>query len=326
MKTIACRWVALCGLAAAVLVAPIARSADEHYPNHPLQLVIPLAPGTTIDFIGRTYAERLTERLGQTVVVQNRPGAGGTIAAQSVAKATPDGYTLLIVNSQHSINPTLYHSLPFDTLRDFSGVAMIGVAPSVIAVHPSLGVTHLKDFVTLARQKPGQITYGSAGVGTTTHLGAAYFSSLAGISLVHVPYKGAELLTDLLAGRVQSIFVPLTYVLQQIREGKLVGLAMTTREPLREPIALPSVSETVIPGFEYATYYGFVAGAKVPSTILEQLSGVIHQITDEPAIRARFSTLAFFGRHLGPAEFDAYIKADYERMDPVVRAAGASAN
>ncbi len=300
--------------------------AQEKFPAKPIQLVVPLAAGTTIDFVARTYAERLSARLGQSVVAQNRPGAGGTIAAQSVAKAAPDGYTILIVNSQHSINPALYSSLPYDTLRDFAGIARIGEAPSIIAVHPKLGVKTLREFIAAAKERPGAINYGSAGSGTTTHLGAEFFASKAGIRLTHVPYKGAELMGDLLAGRVESIFVPIPFVLQQIRDGRLIGIAVTTKEALRTPLEVPSVADTAIPGFEYSTYYGFVGPARIPAPILAELSQAIRGATAEKELRDKLLAQALFPVDSGPAEFDAYIKLELERIAPLVKEIGAKAN
>lgn len=307
-------------------LVPTMTNAQEKWPAKPLQLVVPLAAGTTIDFVARMYAERLGQRLGQSIVVQNRPGAGGTIAAQAVAKAAPDGYSLLIVNSQHSINTALYTNLPYDTLADFAAVAMIAEAPSIIAVHPQLGVKTVAAFIELAKQRPGTINYGSAGVGTTTHLGAAAFAARAGVELVHVPYKGAELMTDLLSGRVQAIFVPVPFVLQQIRDGKLVALGVTSRESMQVPLSVPAVAQADLPGFQYSTYYGFVAPAKVPSAVLLQLSHEIRGITEEADVRERFVSQAMFPRALEPTEFERYIRADIARMGPLVKGAGAKAN
>jgi tripartite-type tricarboxylate transporter receptor subunit TctC len=317
---------ALTALAVLALIWSPGSIGQERWPVRPLQLIAPLSTGTTIDFVARLYAERLSATLGQSVVVQNRPGAGGTIAAQSVARAAPDGYTILIVNSQHSINPSLYPSLPYDTLLDFSPVAMIAEAPSVIAVHPSLGVKSIRELIDLARARPGAVNYGSAGVGTTTHLGGAAFAARAGIDLVHVPYKGPELLTDLLAGRVSVIFVPIPFVLQQIRDGKLIALAVTSREGMKAPLETGSVADSGLPGFEYATYYGFVAPAKVPASVMSTLVRAINQATADREVRARLEAQAMFPRELGPAAFDAWIRADMDRIAPVVRASGARAN
>lgn len=308
------------------LLTGVAAGQDK-FPNKSIQLVTPLAAGTTIDLVARTYAELLSQRLGQSVVVQNRPGAGGTIAGQSVAKAAPDGYTILIVNSQHTINPTLYKSLPYDTLTEFAGIAQIGEAPSLIVVHPKVGARTLKEFIAIAKQKPGQINYGSAGIGTTTHIGAAYFASRAGIELVHVPYKGGELVADMVAGRVEAMAVPVAFLLQHIKEGRLLALGVTTREALKAPIEVPSVEEAAgLPGFQYATYYGFVAPAKTPRPIIEHLSREIRQVTADKALTDKFAAQAIFPRDLGPADFDAFIRADLERIGPVIKAIGATAN
>jgi tripartite-type tricarboxylate transporter receptor subunit TctC len=313
-------------LSASVLFAgPV--FAQEKFPSKAVQLIAPLAAGTTIDFVARAYAELLSQRLGQSVVVQNRPGAGGTIAAQSVAKAAPDGYTILIVNSQHTINPTLYKALPYDTLAEFSGIAQIGEAPSLVVVHPKLGVRTLKEFIATAKKSPGQINYGSAGIGTTTHIGAAYLASRAGIELVHVPYKGGELVADMVAGRVEAMVVPVAFLLQHIKEGRLLALGVTTREPLRSPLEVPSVEEAAgLTGFQYATYYGFVAPAKTPRPIIEQLSREIRQVTADKSLRDKFAAQAIFPRDLGPTEFDAFIRADLDRIGPVIKAIGATAN
>lgn len=313
---------------AVLLVALIAEAAlaQDNRSTKPLQLVVPLAAGTTIDFVARLYAERLATRLGQSIVVQNRPGAGGTIAAQSVAKAAADGTTILIVNSQHSINTALYANLPYDTLADFTAVAMIAEAPSIIAAHPKLGVKTVKELIALAKQRPGAINYGSAGIGTTTHLGAAAFAASAGVEMVHIPYKGAELMTDLLSGRVELIFVPVPFVLQQIRDGKLIALGITSRESMQTPLVVPAIAQTDLPGFEYSTYYGFVAPAKIPSGVAAQLSQAIRVVTEDAEGRERLISQGMFPRTLGPAEFDRYIRSDIERIGPVVKAAGAKAN
>ncbi len=309
-----------------LFMAGIAYSQDK-FPSRPIQLVVPLAAGTTIDFVARAYAERLSQRLGQPVVVQNRPGAGGTIAGQFVAKSAPDGYTILIVNSQHTINPTLYRNLPYDTLSEFSGIAQIGEAPSLVVVHPKLGVRSLKEFVALAKQRPRQINYGSAGVGTTTHIGAAYFFSRAGIDLVHVPYKGGELIADMVAGRVEAMVVPVAFLLQYIKDGRLQALGVTTREPLQSPLEVPSIEQAAgLPGFQYATYYGFVAPAKTPKAIIDQLSRDIRQVTEEKELREKFAAQAIFPRDLGPADFDAFIRADLERIGPIIKSIGAESN
>lgn len=318
------RWLAVLPVWAIALSLAL---AQDKFPAKAVQLIAPLAAGITFDFVARAYADLLTQRLGQSVVVQNRPGAGGTIAAQSVAKAAPDGYTILIVNSQHTINPTLYKSLPYDTLAEFAGIAQIGEAPSLVVVHPKLGVRTLKEFIAAAKKSPGQINYGSAGIGTTTHIGAAFFASRAGIELVHVPYKGGELVVDMVAGRIEAMVVPVAFLLQHIKEGRLLALGVTTREPLRSPLDVPTVEEVSgLSGFQYATYYGFVAPAKTPRAIIDQLSREIRQVTADRTLRDKFAAQAIFPRDFGPMEFDAFIRADLDRIGPVIQAIGATAN
>ena len=187
-------------------------------------MIVPLSAGTTTDIVARTIADRLGQRLGQPVVVENKQGAGGLIAAQAALSSAPDGYTILMVNSQHVINPAVNKSLPYDTLRDFVGLALVGEAPSVVVVTPTLGVRTLKDFIALAKQRPDSINYASGGIGSQTHLAGAYFASQAGISMVHIPYKvSSEVVGDLLTGRVQVSFVPAAFLLGPIREGKLLA-------------------------------------------------------------------------------------------------------
>jgi tripartite-type tricarboxylate transporter receptor subunit TctC len=304
-----------------------AAAAQSDYPNRPIQMIVPLSTGTTVDILARMYADRLTQRLAQSVLVQNRPGAGGTIAAQSVAKAAPDGYTLLMVNSQHSINPALYASLPYDTLRDFSGVALVAESPALVYVNPQLGVRTLAEFIALARQKPGTINYGSAGIGTATHLGGAYFAGRAGVDLVHVPYKiTSDLVADILTGRIQATFSPIAFLLPQVREGRLLALAVTSRERVAVLPEVPTVSESGIPGYESSTWYGFIAPARTPRPILEQLARALQQTSEEKETRDKFAAQGIVARDVALETFDAYIRADVEKLAPLIKSIGARAN
>jgi len=304
-----------------------AAAAQTDYPNRPIQMIVPLSTGTTVDILARMYADKLTQRLAQSVLVQNRPGAGGTIAAQSVAKAAPDGYTLLMVNTQHSINPALYASLPYDTLRDFSGVALVAESPALVYVNPQLGVRTLAEFIALAKREPGKINYGSAGVGTATHLGGAYFAGRAGVDLVHVPYKiTSDLVADILTGRIQATFSPIAFLLPQVREGRLLALAVTSRERVAVLPAVPTVSESGIPGYESSTWYGFLAPARTPRSILDQLARALRQVSEEKETRDKFSAQGIVPREVALEAFDAYIRADVEKLAPLIKSIGASAN
>ena len=231
-------------VALGALARPLAPSAQDAYPAKPVQVVIPLSAGTTADIVTRVFADKLSQRLGQNFVVQNRPGAGGSIGSEFAARAAPDGYTILAVNSQHSINPFVIGKLAYDTLQDFAGIALVAEAPALVAVNPQLGVTTLAQFIALAKQRPGSINYGSAGVGTATHLAGAYFADRTKVDLVHVPYKtGNDLLADLVAGRIQATFSPVAFLLPYVRDGKLTALAITSPEPSKAPLDMPSVRD-----------------------------------------------------------------------------------
>ena len=302
-----------------------AASAQDKYPSKPITVVVPYATGTTTDLIARAFAPKLQEILGQPVIVQNRAGAGGTIATQSVAVASADGYTLLMANSTHAINPTLYTKLTYDSRRDFLGVALVAESAYLIVAGPQLGAKTLKEFVALAKQKPGSINYASAGVGTSTHLAASYFSSLAGIEIVHVPYKNSsDYIADLLSGRVQVSFVPTAFLLTHIKSGKLLALGVSTRDAMKTPLEVPSAREAGI-DYEYTAWFGLLAPSKVSPAILEQLSRAVRQAQEHPDIKAEFAKLGLSGRNVPLAEFDAYIKTDMGKLGPFVKASGAKA-
>jgi tripartite-type tricarboxylate transporter receptor subunit TctC len=313
------------GLALAAL-APGA-SGEERWPTKPVQMVVPLSPGTTVDIIARLYADRLTPRLGQTVIVQNRPGAGGTIAAQSVASAAADGYTILMANTQHSVNPALYTSLAYDTLRDFSGIAMVAESPALVYVNPGLGAKTLAEFIALAKAKPGTINYGSAGVGTATHLGGAYFASQAKIDIVHVPYKvTSDLVADIVTGRIQATFSPIAFMLAQVREGKLLALAVTSRARVPVLPEVPTVAEAAIPGYESSTWYGFLAPARTPRAVRAQLAKGLKEISEEKEVKEKFAGQGIFPRSIELEDFDSFIREDVARLGALAKAVGAKAN
>ena len=309
---------------AALLFASVACAQDK-YPSKPLTVVVPYATGTTTDLIARAFAPKLQEILGQPVIVQNRPGAGGTIATLSVATAASDGYTLLMANSTHAINPTLYTKLSYDSKRDFSGVALVAESAYLIVAGPQLGAKTLREFVAMAKAKPGGINYASAGVGTSTHLAAAYFSNLAGIDIVHVPYKNSsDYIADLISGRVQVSFVPTAFLLTHIKSGKLMALGVSTRDAMKTPLEVPSTREAGI-DYEYTAWFGLLAPSKVSPAILEQLSRAVRTAQDHPDIKAEFSKLGLSARNVPLAEFDAYIRTDMDKLGPFVKASGAKA-
>ncbi len=307
-------------MAALVFAVPAgAQNAPDGYPSRPIRLIVPLSPGTTTDVVARTVADRLSRELGQSVIVENKQGAGGTLAAKVAAMSAPDGYTIMMVNSQHSINPAVYQTLPYDTVKDFAGLALVAEAPSAVVVSPQLGVKTIKEFIALAKERPNTINYASSGIGSQTHLAGAYFASQAGIGMVHVPYRdSSQVIADLLAGRVQATFAPVAFLLGQIQEGKLLALAVTSREGITTPVKIPSVSEQGIPGYEYTTWFGFLAPAKVPTLVVGRLAQALQRAANTPEVKDKLSGLGIVPRTLALTEFDEYIKADINKQREIV--------
>jgi tripartite-type tricarboxylate transporter receptor subunit TctC len=294
----------------------------QEFPSSAITVVTPLAPGTTIDILARLYGERLSRRFGQQVIVSNRPGAGGLIAAQAVAAAPADGYTLLLANSGHTILGTLNKNLPFDPVRDFAGITLIGETAAVVVVPPSLGARTLQAFVDIARAKPRTLNYGSAGIGTATHLAGAYFARQAAIDMVHVPYKtGSALIADLLEGRIQVTFSPAAFTLPMLQDGRLLALAVSSREPLLEPVAVPTALSANV-DYEYATWYGFLAPVKTPATILQTLDRTIEELGREVELQAKIVAQGITPRSVGLHDFDRHIRRDMDRLEPLLKDIG----
>ncbi len=271
-----------------------------------------------IDILARLYAESLAQRLGQQVIVANRPGAGGLVGAQALASAPADGYTVLLANSGHAILGTLNKNLPFDPVGDFAGVALIGEAPTLINVAPSLGVRTLREFVDLAKAKPGTINYGSAGIGTATHLAGAYFGLQTGTQLVHVPYTvSSTIIADLLGGRIHATFAPAAFTLPLLQDGRLLALAVADDEPIREPVAVPTA---VSAGVDYrnATWYGFLAPAKTPPAVLRALHDAIAEAGKDPELQAKIRVQGITPRNIGLGDFDLHIRKDMARLAPLL--------
>jgi tripartite-type tricarboxylate transporter receptor subunit TctC len=313
-------------LAAAMAVGSHARAQDrtqdrvqDQYPSKLLTVVVPLTPGTTIDILARLFAENLSKRFGQQVVVSNRPGAGGLIAAQAVAAAPADGYTVLLANSGHAILGTLNKNLPFDPVGDFAGVSLIGDAPTLVNVAPSLGVRSLQEFVELAKAKPGTINYGSAGIGTATHLAGAYFASRTGTDLVHVPYTvSSTIIADLLGGRIHATFAPAAFTLPLLQDGRLLALAVAADEPIREPIVVPTARSANV-DYQNATWYGFLAPAKTPRAVLQVLHDAIVAVGAEPQLQEKIRVQGITPRNIGLRDFDAHVRKDMDRLAPLLK-------
>jgi tripartite-type tricarboxylate transporter receptor subunit TctC len=297
--------------------------AQERFPSKPITIITPITAGTTIDILARLFADGLSKKLGQQVLVLNRPGAGGIIAAQALLNAPADGHTIILVNSGHVILGSLNKQLPFDPLNDFVGISLVGIAPSILNVAPSLGVKNLREFVDLAKAKPGTVHYGSAGIGTATHLAGAYFGLQSGIEMVHVPYTvSSTIIADLLGGRIQASFAPAAFTLPLLQDGKLLGLAVAADEPIADPVQIPTaVSQNI--DYKFATWYGLLASAKTPKPILQALNEAIAEVGSDPETQAKVRVQGITPQRIGLADFDSYIRKDMERLAPVMRSIAA---
>ncbi|MBS0338172.1 MAG: tripartite tricarboxylate transporter substrate binding protein [Proteobacteria bacterium] len=303
-----------------------AQAQEAKFPSKPIKVLVPFSPGALTDVIARIYAEKLTQRLGQAVIVENRPGSGGVLASQAMLAAPADGYTLQMVSSSHAVNPTLYAKLPYDTVRDIAGVALVASSPSVVVVSADLGAKSLKDLISIARQQPGKLNYGSAGVGAATHLVGEYLRSQAQIDIVHIPYKGVqEAVAEVMAGRIQIAFPPIALAMNQMRAGKVVGLAVTSAERSALIPDVPTAQESGLPGFEYSIWYALVAPARVPRPILEQVAKEVQQVGALPDVREKMISQGLIPKAVVLHEFDTYIQAEIDKLGKLIRASGAKA-
>ena len=295
----------------------LARAQDK-YPSRVITIVVPLTPGTTIDILARLYAEKLAKHFGQQVVVSNRPGAAGAIAGQAVITSPADGYTLIFANSGLSILKTMNKNLRFDPIEDFSGISLIGQAPALVTVPPSLGVANLKEFVALAKSKPGAINYGSAGIGSSTHIAGAYFALRTGTELVHVPYTvSSTIIADLLGGRIEASFVPAAFVLPLLEDGRLRALAVGSDDPLTDPIKVPTAISQDI-DYKYGTWYGILASSKTPKPILKTLHDAISAASKDPELAQKVRAQGINPQDLGLDNFDAHIRTEITTLAPVL--------
>lgn len=309
MRTSSRRLASVLALAAA-FVAGGARADD--YPSRPIRLVVPYAAGGGADSVARIVAKRVSETIGQTIVIENRGGAGSIIGTELVNRSDPDGYTLLLGQSGPiSINPAVYKKLPYDPLKDFAPVTMTTAYPYIMVVNPALGVKTLQQFVALARNKPGELNYGTTGVGAANHLVTELFDSKAGIRMTHIPYRGTALaVTDLIAGQVQVVFADPISALPHINAGTLLALAVTSKE--RSPVApqVPTVSESGYPGFDAIAWHGILAPAHTPPAIINRLNAEIVQALQDPETRALLEKQAMQTVGNSPQAFADFIKQD----------------
>ena len=313
------------GLLAGLLLSTGAAHAAA-WPDHPLTLVIPFAAGGSTDSTGRLLAQKLGQELGEQVVVDNRAGAGGNIGSAFVAKARPDGYTLLLATSTIATNVSLYKNMGFDLRKDLVPVSQVALIPNVLVVNKQFPAKTLKEFVSYVQQKKGPVDYGSAGNGSSQHLSGALFNHMAGGAMMHVPYKGgAPANLDLLAGRIQAVFAPLVEVLPYIQGGKLRALAVTTKQRSTRLPEVPAVDE-VLPGYDVTLWNGVFAPAGTPPAVVDKIAAAVHKITQEPQVRKILAEQGTIPVGSSPADFKTLLGSEIDKWGKMVKISGAKVN
>jgi tripartite-type tricarboxylate transporter receptor subunit TctC len=298
-------------------------SAQDVFPARPVHILVPFAPGGAVDIVARTLGDELSSRWGRAVVVENRPGAGGVVASEAVAKAAPDGYTLIIVATGHALNPHLYAKLPYDSFKDFTPLSLIGTSPNMLLVRADSPIKTLADLLAAARERPGQISYGHAGNGTSPHLAGELLKYMAKIDITPIPYKGgAPALTDLIGGHIPMTFNNIPESIAQIRAGSVRPLGMTTAT--RSPVLpdVPTIAESGVPGFDTGVWWGLLGPGGLPTDIKAKLARDCSEAVNTPTVKARLLALGATPIGSTSEDFAALIRSDYEKWGPIIKAAG----
>jgi len=306
---------------------PVSDDASAGFPSRPMRIVVGFTPGGVPDVTARLIAQKLATSWKQQVVVDNRVGAGGTIAATIVAHANPDGYTLLSVSNAHAVAAAIYPKLPYDTIKDFAGITMTASGPALLLVAPALGVKSAQDLIALAKAKPGQLNFSSAGVGSGTHFGAELFKSMAGIDVVHVPFKGIpEAITETISGRAHFFLSPLASAINLVKEGKVPAVGVTSMQRVAQLPDVPTVAESGLPGYRWDFWYGLLVPAKTPRAAIARLNREITGILNQSDVRARWVALGAEPAPTTPEQFDTLIAADIAALTKLARAGNIKAD
>jgi len=306
--------------------APL-KGGDADFPRKPIRIVVGFTPGGGPDITARFIAQKLAEAWQQQVVVDNRPGAGGTIGAGLVASASPDGYTLLSVSSAHAVAPAIYAKLPYDTRRDFAGITLSAVSKYLLVVAPSLGTRSVKDLLAMAKAKPGQLNFSSAGVGSGTHFAGELFKSMAAADVVHIPYKGIpEALTETLSGRVHFFMAPIANAVSLVKEGKLTALGVSSAQRDALVPDVPTIAESGVPGYDSILWFGLLTSGATPRPLMAKLNREIVRILSDAEVRSRWTPIGLEPRPTTPAEFDRLIGEDITTFTRLARAANIKAD
>ena len=311
-------------IAAALLAMPAGyASAQDAYPSKPIRLLVPFTPGGGTDMLARIVSQKVSESIGQQVIVENKPGGNTLVATQEVVRAAPDGYTLLMQTNNLAANPTLYKGkIQFDTLKDLVPVALVAGNPHVLVVNPTVPVNTLQEYIAAAKAKPGTITFATAGSGTVNHLTGELLKMLAGIDIVHVPYKGSgSVMPDLLGGQVNSLFAAMPTVTGFIKEKRLRPIAVTTPKRFRGLPDVPTIAEAGYPGYDFSSWFGILAPAGTPKPIVDKLNAEILKALKDPGVQARLTDYEIYGST--PDEFGAFIRKDIEKTAKIIEASGA---
>lgn len=305
----------------------IAQSAGlKDYPDRSVKFIVPFPPGGAADVFARLVAQKLTEKWKQTVLVENKPGAGGRIATQFVGTAPADGYTFLVVTVGHAVNPSLYSNLPYNTEKDFKTVAMLADLPSMLVVNTELPVTNIKELVALAKAQPGKLTYASSGNATTSHVAAAMLASAENLALVHIPYKGsAPAITDMISGRVNMMIDPIATALPHVKSGKLKALAVST--PQRSPLVpeLPTIAESGVPGYDFSAWFLLLAPSGVPDALIGKVNADILDAMKDPELTKTYATRGAQAGVGTPSELSKFLANEIKRFDALVKKTGMKA-
>jgi tripartite-type tricarboxylate transporter receptor subunit TctC len=310
---------------AALLLLPCLALAQA-YPARPVRIIVPYPPGGATDVMARIVAQKLTESWPHSAVVENKPGASGTVGSEIVAKSPADGYTLLLQGTQHAINLSLYKQLPYDTLRDFAVVAYVASAPFLLVVHPSVPANSVAELIAFIKTKPGGLNYGSSGVGGGAHLAGEIFKTSAGVQLTHIPYKGAApAMADLLGGQVPMVFDPIPTSITQVRSGRIKALAITSAKRSSLMPDLPTVAESGLPGFDVAAWFGLYAPAATPKDIVTKLNADVNRVLQLPEVREKFAGLGAESMPMGTEQFALHLRAEIAKFAKAIKDSGATA-
>jgi tripartite-type tricarboxylate transporter receptor subunit TctC len=310
---------------ASLCVAGNQSFASESYPARPIRFIVPFPPGGGNDIVARIVALKLGEGLGQPVVIDNRGGAGGTLGTDMTAKAPPDGYTLLINNISLAVNQTLFKKLPYDTLKDLAAVGLIGRQPNIVVVHPAVPAKSIRELLELARAKPGEMNYGSGGIGTASHLATEMLKLMARVDMTHVPYKGlGPALTDLIGGRVHVIISTMASALPHMKTGKLRPLAVTTAQRSSFFPEVPTMNESGVKGYEFSTWYALLAPAGTPKAVIDRVNQETRRALGTSSVKEQFLAQGLEPAGSSPEEFSAYLRNEVAKWGKVVKASGAT--